>query len=156
MLNCRNVLSVQFVRPVWYSFMSGFMSSFTTSIAKRSALCSALWSASLKTLSHRVKHTVKLQNHSSPLLTKLLMKLFSKKQLYWWSWAVPNRVVVFMKRQYGLHFKKLTNQRMEWEKVYLHSTHVSASTMFIWYISLSYSSNMQRYSYWAYMCSVEY
>jgi hypothetical protein len=63
--------------------MSGFMSNFTTSIAKRSALCPALWSASLKTLSHRVKHTVKLQNHSSPLLTKLLMKLFSKKQLYW-------------------------------------------------------------------------
>jgi formate hydrogenlyase subunit 4 len=59
--------------------MSGFTSNFTTSIAKRLALCTALWSASLKTLSHRVKHTVKLQKHNSPLL----MKLFSKKQLYW-------------------------------------------------------------------------
>jgi hypothetical protein len=51
------------------------MSSFTTSIAKRPAL----WPASLKTLSHRVKHTVKLQKHSSPLLMKLLMKLFFQK-----------------------------------------------------------------------------
>jgi hypothetical protein len=64
---------------VWYSFMSGFTSSFTTSIAKRPALCPALWPASLKTLSHRVKHTVKLQKHSSPLLMKFLVKLFSKK-----------------------------------------------------------------------------
>jgi formate hydrogenlyase subunit 4 len=64
---------------VWYSFMSGFTSSFTTSIAKQPALCLALWSASLKTLSHRVKHTVKLQKHGSPPLMKLLMKLFSKK-----------------------------------------------------------------------------
>jgi hypothetical protein len=77
--------------PVWYSFMSGFTSSFTTSIAKWPALCPALWPASLKTLSHRVKHVVKLQKHSSPLLMKLLMKLFSKKQIYWWSWAMPNR-----------------------------------------------------------------
>jgi hypothetical protein len=60
---------------VWYSFVSGF----TTSIAKRSAL----WPASLRTLSHRVKHTVKLQKYDSPPLMKLLMKLFSKKQLYW-------------------------------------------------------------------------
>jgi hypothetical protein len=50
------------------------MNDFTTSIAKRTAL----WSAYLKTLSHRVKHTVKLQKHRSPLLMKLLMKLFSK------------------------------------------------------------------------------
>jgi hypothetical protein len=68
--------------PVWYSFMSGFTSNFTTSIAKRLALCPALWSASLKTRSHRVKNTVKLQKHGSPPLMKLLMKLFSKKQLY--------------------------------------------------------------------------
>jgi hypothetical protein len=73
--------------PVWYSFMSGF----TTSVAKQPALCLTLWSASLKTLSHGVKHTVKLQKHDSPPLMKLLMKLFSKKQLYWWSWVVPNR-----------------------------------------------------------------
>jgi hypothetical protein len=73
--------------PVWYSFMSGF----TTSVAKQPALCLALWSASLKTLSHGVKHTVKLQKHDSPPLMKLLMKLFSKKRLYWWSWVVPNR-----------------------------------------------------------------
>jgi hypothetical protein len=59
--------------------MSGFTSSFRTSIAKQPALCPALWSASLKTLSHRVKHTVKLQKHGSPPLIKLLMKLFSKK-----------------------------------------------------------------------------
>jgi formate hydrogenlyase subunit 4 len=67
------------VEPVWYSFMSGFTISFTTSIAKQPALCPALWPASLKTHSHRVKHTVKLQKHHSPPL----MKLFSKKQLYW-------------------------------------------------------------------------
>jgi hypothetical protein len=71
------------IGPVWYSFMSGFTSSFTTSIAKQPALCPALWSASLKTLSHIVKHTVKLQKHDSPPLMKLLIKLFSKKQLYW-------------------------------------------------------------------------
>jgi hypothetical protein len=59
--------------------MSGFTSSFTTSIAKRPALCPALWPAFLKTLSHRVKHMVKLQKHNSPLLMKLLMKLFFQK-----------------------------------------------------------------------------
>jgi hypothetical protein len=64
--------------PIWYSFMSGFTNSFTTSIAKWPALCPALWPASLKTLSHRVKHMVKLQKHSSPLLMKLLIKLFPK------------------------------------------------------------------------------
>jgi hypothetical protein len=84
----RPLLSIY--EPVWYSFMSSFTSSFTTSIAKWPAFCPALWLASLKTLSHRVKHTVKLQKHSSPLL----MKLFSKKQLYWWSWTVPNRAYV--------------------------------------------------------------
>jgi hypothetical protein len=62
--------------------MIGFMSSFTNSKAKRPALGPALWSASLTTLSHRVKHTVKLQKHSSPVLMKLLIMLFSKKQLY--------------------------------------------------------------------------
>jgi hypothetical protein len=82
--------------PVWYSFMSGFTSSFTTSIVKRPALCPA----SLKTLSHRVKHMVKLQKHSSPLLMKLLMKLFSKKQLYRWSWAVPNRALFALTNHY--------------------------------------------------------
>jgi formate hydrogenlyase subunit 4 len=62
--------------------MSSFTSSFTTSIAKQPTLCPTLWSASLKTHSHRVKHMVKLQKHGSPPLMKLLMKLFSKKQLY--------------------------------------------------------------------------
>jgi hypothetical protein len=47
--------------PVWYSFTS----SFTTSIAKQPTLCPTLWSASLKTHSHRVKHMVELQKHSS-------------------------------------------------------------------------------------------
>jgi hypothetical protein len=37
---------------------------------------------------------VKLQKHDSPPLMKLLIKLFSKKQLYWWSWAVPNRAII--------------------------------------------------------------
>jgi formate hydrogenlyase subunit 4 len=62
--------------------MSSFTSSFTTSIAKQPTLCPTLWSASLKTHSHRVKHMVKLPKHGSPLLMKLLMELFSKKQLY--------------------------------------------------------------------------
>jgi hypothetical protein len=70
--------------PIWYNFMSSFTSSFTTSIAKQPTLCPTLWLASLKTHSHRVKHMVKLQKHgsSSPPLMKLLMELFSKKQLY--------------------------------------------------------------------------
>jgi hypothetical protein len=62
--------------------MSSFTSSFTTSIAKQPTLCPTLWPASLKTHSHRVKYMVKLQKHSSLLLMKLLMELFSKKQLY--------------------------------------------------------------------------
>jgi formate hydrogenlyase subunit 4 len=62
--------------------MSSFTGSFTTSIAKQLTLCPTLWSASLKTHSHRVKHMVKLQKHGSLPLMKLLMKLFSKKQLY--------------------------------------------------------------------------
>jgi hypothetical protein len=91
-------MDVYDLKPVWYSFTSGFTSSFTTSIAKWPTLCPTLWPASLKTLSHRVKYMVKLQKHSSPLLMKLLMKLFSKKQLYWWSWAVPNRALLATKR----------------------------------------------------------
>jgi hypothetical protein len=78
---CQSAMSERVSRPVWYSFMSGFTGSFTTSIAKQPALCPALWLASLKTLSHRVKHTVKLQKHGSPPLIKLLMKLFSNSSI---------------------------------------------------------------------------
>jgi hypothetical protein len=62
--------------------MSSFTSSFTTSIAKQPTLRPTLWSASLKTHSHRVKHSEAAKTWLSPPLMKLLMQLFSKKQLY--------------------------------------------------------------------------
>jgi hypothetical protein len=80
-----------YIGPVWYSFMSSFTSSFTTSIAKQPTLCPTLWSASLKTHSHIVKHMVKLQKHGSlPCSWSCSWSCFLKKQLYRWSWAVPN------------------------------------------------------------------
>jgi hypothetical protein len=63
--------------------MSSFTSSFTTSIAKQPTLYPTLWSASLKTHSHRVKaHGEAAKTWLSPPLMKLLMELFSEKQLY--------------------------------------------------------------------------
>jgi hypothetical protein len=110
--------------------MSSFTSSFTTSIAKQPTLCPTLWSASLKTHSHRVKHMVKLQKHGSlPRSWSCSCSCFLKKQLYRWSWAVPNGSVVYFRRfssvGFSCFFCKNKNGSVESETrwVWLQGTH---------------------------------
>jgi hypothetical protein len=90
--------------------MSSFTSSFTTSIAKQPTLCPTLWSASLKTHSQRVKHMVKLPKHGSlPRSWSCSWSCFLKKQLYRWSWAVPNGPLELQKLLQGQRYRGTTD-----------------------------------------------